>query len=99
MIEIGNSLAAKMQVLIQNGGLAAVAAALLVVFVVKRSLLALLGVGITGAVMLFGIFNPNWFKDKVATDLESSSAVIQVHTRPMPALDLSDLGVTARAAA
>ncbi len=92
MIEVGNQLAAKLQTLIQNGGLVAVTGLLLVVLVVKRSLTAVLGVGIVGAIALFGIFNPSWFRDKVKKDLGESGMAVVVDA-PAP-LDLSALGVS-----
>lgn len=95
MIELGNQLSTKGLGLVQNLALVAVAAVLLVVYGKTRSFASLLGAGICGAIMLFGVYNPEWFKDKVGKDLDEAPTAPAAAGPLVHNLDLSDLGVRA----
>lgn len=94
MIQTFNRLAEKVTSASEAGATAAVVLFVVLVFVTTRSLVKVLAVGITGAIVLFGVNNPTWFRDRVGEDIAEEEAMSVTVDAPAP-LDLSDLGVVA----
>lgn len=69
MIETASDLATRVQELSHVLAAAAVGIFAVVAFVVGRTLLKVVGVLIVGALLLFGVSNPEWFQQQVEEDL------------------------------